>query len=316
MRIFLAGASGYVGSRVLDDLLARGHEVTAHAHTERSRIELLEKYPTLTVAIGDVANADQMMRAVPMGTEVVIYLPGLLREFPRKGISFQRAHVDGCRNLMAAGNHAGVRRWIELSALGTGPGARTPYFRTKWEAEEHVRASGLDWTILRPSVIVDDRPAHRKNFMDEIVKVVRELPFIPVLGNGKYRLQPVSVDDVSQTIVQSLEKPETIGKTYEIGGPEKLTYIEIVEVIAAALNLKKQRLHLPMWLCEALASLFDTFSWFPFTRDQLTMLREENIVKDPAKEREWRETFDLPMKQYSDCVRRALTSSRSPATPN
>jgi uncharacterized protein YbjT (DUF2867 family) len=306
MRIFLAGASGYVGSRVLDDLLAKDHEVTAHAHTDRSRQELLRKHPSLQVALGDVADAEAMLRAVPLGIEAVIYLPGLLREFPRKGISFQKAHVEGCRNLMAAGKRAGVRRWIELSALGAGPGAKTPYFRTKWEAEEHVRSSGLNWTILRPSVIVDDRPSHRKNFVGEIANVIRELPFIPVLGSGKYRLQPVSLDDVSQTIVQSLEKPETVGKTYEIGGPEKLRYIEIVQIIAIAMGIKKPRLHLPMWLCEVLAFPFQTFTWFPFTVDQLVMLKEENIVKNATKDREWRETFDLPMKRYEECVRGAL----------
>src|SRR5439155_23279901 len=101
-------------------------------------------------------------------------------------------------------------------------------------------------------------------------------------------------------------KPETIGKTYEIGGPEKLTYLEIVRTIAREMNVKKPRLHLPMWLCEWLAFLFQTFAWFPFTVDQLVMLKEENIVKDPAKEQEWRETFDLPMKRFEDCVRIAL----------
>jgi uncharacterized protein YbjT (DUF2867 family) len=309
MRIFLAGASGFVGSRVLDDLLARGHEVTAHAHTERSRQELLGKYPSLSVVVGDVVDPAAMLRAVPPGTEAVIYLPGLLREFPRKGISFQKAHVEGCRNVMAAAKRAGAQRWIELSALGAGPHAKTPYFRTKWEAEEHVRASGLDWTILRPSIIVDDRPSNRKNFVGEIAKAIRELPFIPILGNGKYRMQPVSVDDVSQTIMQALEKPGTIGKTYEMGGPEKLTYLEIVRVITGAMKVKKPRLYLPMWLCESLAFLFQTFFWFPFTVDQLVMLKQENIVKDPAKDREWREMFDLSMKHYDDCVRKALTSS-------
>ncbi len=298
MKVFLTAAAGFVGSRLLDDLLAAGHEVTALAHSDRSLEQLRRLHPELNIARGDVTKAGDMLKAVPSGTEAVIYIPGLLREFPSKGITFRGVHVEGVRNTLAAARNAGATRWIEMSALGTGPHGKTGYFRTKWEAEELVRSSGMQWTILRPSVIFDDRPTKLKTFVNEIAKAIRQLPFIPILGTGKFRLQPVSVDDVSQTIVQALSKPETIGKTYEIGGPEKLTYTEIVTTIARGLHSKKPKLRIPMVLAEVAAKLFQRFAFFPFTTDQLTMLKDENIVKDRSREEEWKSTFTLPLKRF------------------
>jgi uncharacterized protein YbjT (DUF2867 family) len=302
MRIFLTGASGFVGSRVLDDLLAAGHTVTALVHSRRSKEKLLSRHPDLPVILGDVSNSEKMIRDLPKGTETVIFLPGLLREVPSKGITFPAVHVEGVRNVLAAAKEAGVRRWIEISALGAAPSGSTKYFRTKYDAEELVRASGLAWTILRPSLIFDCRLRGEHNFVDEVAKAIRMAPFVPVLGSGSYILQPVSLDDVSEAILQSLTKPETIGKTYELGGPEQLTYREVVTTIARAMNSKKPAIRVPLWLIMSIARLMDRFSWFPITADEIEMLRNGNYVRNPAKEREARETFKLPMKRFLECV--------------
>jgi uncharacterized protein YbjT (DUF2867 family) len=127
MRIFVAGASGFVGSRVLDDLVSVGHEVTALVHSEQSLEEIARANPNVIVVKGDVTSADDMLRAVPRGTEAIIYLPGLLREFQRKGITFRSIHVDGVRNLLAAAKRSGATRWIQMSALGAKPNAKTGY---------------------------------------------------------------------------------------------------------------------------------------------------------------------------------------------
>lgn len=298
MKIFLAGASGFVGERVLKDLLFAGHEVTALVHSQRSFEEIVTSNPNVKVFIGDVTSAEEMLRAIPSGTQAVIYLPGLLREFPHKGLTFRAVHVDGVRNLLAAASNAGARRWIQMSALGARPKDAAPYYRTKWEAEELVRASGLDWTILRPSLIFDDRPRRQHNFVDEIAKAIHTAPFVPILGKGQFLLQPVSVDDVSQTILQSLSKPETLGKTYEIGGPEKLTYRQVVLTIAQAMSTKKPPIKIPLWAIMFVARLLDRFSWFPITRDEIMMLRDGNYIHDPNEEPNWRETFDVPMKRF------------------
>jgi len=306
MKIFLAGASGFVGERVLNDLLSAGHEVTTLVHSDRSMEEIAGTKPEVRVVKGDVTRIDQMLRAVPEGTQAVIYLPGLLREFPRQGITFRSVHVEGVTNILTAASQSGATRWIQMSALGAVANASTGYYRTKWEAEERIRTSGLEWTILRPSLIFDDRPRRQHNFVDEIAKAIRMAPFVPILGSGTFLLQPVSVDDVSQTIVQSLLKPETIGKIYEIGGPEKMTYRQVVLLIANAMGSKKPAIKIPLWAMMFLARLLDRFSWFPITRDEILMLRDGNYVRDPAEDRKWREAFELPLKQFSESLSSAL----------
>ncbi len=306
MNIFLAGASGYVGSRVLADLVSADHQVTALVHSDRSLEEIARANPNITVVKGDISRREEMLRAVPLGTEAIVYLPGLLREFPRKSITFQSVHVEGVRNVLAAAIQAGATRWIQMSALGVKQNASTEYYRTKWEAEALVRASSLGWRILRPSLIFDDRPRREHNFVDEIAKAIRMAPFVPILGNGTFLFQPVSVDDVSQTIVQSLTKPETIGNIYEIGGPETLSYRELVSAIAHAMGSKKPEIKIPLWLMTSLARLFSPFSWFPITADQIAMLRNGNYVHDLKENHRWRAAFDLPMKRFSDSVKQAL----------
>jgi uncharacterized protein YbjT (DUF2867 family) len=306
MNIFLAGASGYVGSRVLSDLVSAGHRVTALLHSNRALEEIAHTNPNITVVQGDVSRQKEMLRAVPNGTEAIVYLPGLLREFPRKSITFQSVHVDGVRNVIAAATQAGAMRWIQMSALGVNLNAPSAYYRTKWEAEELVHASGLDWTILRPSLIFDDRPRREHNFAREIAKAIRMAPVVPMLGNGNFLFQPVSVDDVSQTIVQSLVRKETIGKIYEIGGPETLSYRALVSAIAHAMGSKKPKVKIPLWFMTSLARLLGRFSWFPISTDEIAMLRNGNYVHDPIEDTAWRAAFDLPMKRFSDSVKHAL----------
>ncbi len=304
MNIFLAGASGYVGLRVMSGLVSAGHSVVALVHSSRSSESIARIYPNVSVVKGNVGDRDEMLRAVPAGTDAIIYLPGLLRESPKKGITFRSVHVEGVRNVLASATKAGATRWIQMSALGADPKGSTGYYRTKWEAEELVKASGLEWTILRPSLIFDDRPREEHNFVGEIAKAIRMAPFVPILGNGEFLFQPVSVDDVSETIVQSLSKPETIGEIYEIGGPDKISYRELVLMIAHAMGTKKPAVSIPLWFINALAHIMDRFSMFPISADELAMLCNGNYVHDPNEERKWREAFELPMKRFSECVKK------------
>jgi uncharacterized protein YbjT (DUF2867 family) len=300
MTIFLAGASGFIGERVLDDLLRAGHSVTAHVHSDRSREAFQAKYPNLEIVQADLSRPNQVSGIVRKGTEAIIYLPGLLRE--GKGLTFEGMHVTGVQNVLAEAKHVGARRWIQMSALGAGPSGSTAYYKTKWRAEELVRQSALDWTIARPSLVFDDRPRRQHNFVGELVSAIKSAPIVPILGNGKFLLQPVSVDDISQTVVQSLSKPETIGKTYDIGGAKKMTYFEIITAIATAMGTRKPRVHIPIFVIKTVAGVLDWLPFFPITRDQIQMLVEGNYVRDEKREREWRETFDLPMKPFVPIV--------------
>lgn len=298
-----------MGERVLDDLVAAGYPVTAHVHSDSSRRLVESKYPALRIVQADLSEPEQVRGIIPDGTEVVIWLPGILREWPKRGETFQRVHVDGVRNLLADAKRVGVSRWIECSALGAAPGTGRGYYDSKWQAEELVRASGIAHTVVRPSLIFDDRPRRQHNFVDEIVAAIRMSPFVPVLGSGKYLLQPVSVADVARTIVQSLGKPETIGKTYDLGGPAKMTYRELIVTIARAMHTRKPALRVPIWLALSAAWLFQGMRSFPITVDEIRMLTGGNFVRDPEREREWRATFELEATPFNEeAVMRGLGS--------
>jgi uncharacterized protein YbjT (DUF2867 family) len=306
MNVLLTGPTGFVGARVLEDLLAAGHAVTALAHSRRSLSDIQRIAPQATVVFGDVSDPFEIKGIIPEGIEAVIYLPGLLREDKKRRLTFQRVHVEGVRNLLADAKRVGARRWIQMSALGVGQEQTTKYYSTKWQAEELVRKSDLAWTIVRPSYIFDDRPTKRANFVSELVKVISPTPFVPIPGDGLYRGQPVSLDDVSQTIVQSLTSDRTVGETYELGGPDTLAYNEITQIIIRALGLSRTLVHIPLVLVEAGAALFGKFRFFPATSEQLEMLVSENIVRDVGSESQWMNSFTLPLKRFEPSVRRML----------
>ncbi len=293
MKVIVAGATGFVGEGIIEKLSFDGHEIVAIVHTAHSGQSLGILHREIRQVIADVSD-DAAVRSVEsafLGAEAIVYLPGLLREFPGKGITFEKVHVDGVRNLMGAAQRSNIKRWIQISALGAGPNASTGYFKTKWEAEELVRASGLDWTILRPSVIFDTKPSKRMNFVGELAAVVKAAPVLPIFGDGQYRMQPVAVEIVASAIAQALTDKSTINHSYDVGGPEKIAYEEIMKMIARAQGKNKLSIHIPFFFIDNVAAAFDWLSFFPVTHDQLTMLKEENIVHDASREAEFNATF-------------------------
>ena len=283
MRVALIGGTGFVGGYLTDALLAAGHEpVLLVREGSESRIRQRDRVVAMT---GNIETPEALRRALE-GCDAVIYNVGILREFPREGVTFESTQYDGLVRTVAAAKEAGVKRLLLMSANGVKrPG--TAYQETKRRAEEHAMQSDLDVTVLRPSVIFGD-PRGRMEFATQLYgEMVR--PPIPAVGffsgwdkdKGAVVMSPVHIEDVSSAFVAALEDESMIGKTISLGGPETLTWPEMIRRIAAAAGKKKVILPMPIALMRIGATLLDWLPFFPVTRDQLTMLEEGNIA-DPA----------------------------------
>jgi NADH dehydrogenase len=202
------------------------------------------------------------------------------------------------KNVVDAARGGGVRRHLQMSALGTRPDATSLYHRTKYRGEEHVRGSGLDWTIFRPSIISGPRDA----FVNMLAGYIRTYPAVPVIGDGRYRLQPISADDVARCFAMALDMPETIGQTYELCGPDRFTYNELLDTIGRVLG-KSRVVKLPNPLCvmKLVVPLLQGFSFFPITMDQIAMLVEENICDGS-----WLETFRFAPERFEAGITKYL----------
>ncbi len=293
MKIFIAGATGFVGGHLTKMLLQRGHELVLLTHSRSRAPE-----PGLQFVSGDVTAAASYGAAIK-GCDAVINLVGIIREFPARGITFEHLHVEATAAMVQATQQAGVLRYLQMSALGTRLDAVSGYHRTKWRAEELVRGSGLAWTIFRPSLIFGPKDA----FVNMLADNLRLTPVMPTMGDGQYRLQPIHGDDVAHCYADALEQPETAGKVYELCGPDRLSYRELLDTIAAAMGRRPPfKPALPLTIMRPVIKALQGISAFPITTDQLQMLLEENICDGC-----WQKTFDFTPIRFQDGIKEYLT---------
>jgi NADH dehydrogenase len=274
-RVFVTGGSGFVGSSVIDELLSRGYQVNALVNRRKLDRADVQSIP------GGLFN-DKALDEGIQGCDAVIHLVGIIMERPSKGITFERMHFEGTRRVVDATRRNSVKRYVHMSALGTRPGAVSNYHRTKYQAEEYVRASGLDWTIFRPSFI----HGARGEFMQMETKWARRKAppflFMPYFGAGMLgrggagQLQPVYVGDVARAFVDALEKPGTVGEVYPFGGPDVVTWPRMHHIVSEAIVGKPRRaVAIPAWYAKAITHVVPG-PLLPFNRDQVIMSQEEN----------------------------------------
>jgi uncharacterized protein YbjT (DUF2867 family) len=281
MKIALFGGTGFVGGYMVRTLLAAGHEPSVLVRLgSENKLAESERCRTTT---GDISSGGAI-GATLQGCDAAIYNIGLLKEYRRKGITFEEAHFGGVRRVVDAAERNGVRRFLLMSANGVkSPG--TPYQETKHRAEELVRNSSLDWTIFRPSVIFGDSSGQQEISHQLHVEIVR--PPIPAPAfrsgwgkkNNSVVMSPVSVTDVADAFINALSNDDTIGRTIVLGGPEVLTWEDMIVRVAEAAGRRKTLLPVHIGLMKFAARLFDWMPIFPATRDQLTMLAEGNAAE-------------------------------------
>lgn len=271
MKVFITGATGFVGKHLARRLIDGGHQLKCLATSTSGADADLLRTLGAEVVTGNILDANSVAAAAE-GAEVFIHLVGII--FERRGATFEEIHVNGTMNALAAASVAGARQYIHMSALGTGPDAGSAYFQTKWAAEERVRASGLDYTIFRPSTIIGPGG----EFINMLLGQVRHTPFIPVIGNGNYLMQPVSVFDVAACFTNSINNPRAINQVFELGGPDQMTYNEMMETIFRVMGKRRIRTHIPVFMVKPVAYLGERLMSRPLlTTDQLKMLLQDNI---------------------------------------
>ena len=279
MRVLVTGASGFVGNQVVKELLAQGHEV--RALVRRGSEKKLQERERVEIAPGDCLD-HEALEAAAAGCDAVIHLVGIIREFPGRGITFEQVHVQATRNVVDTATEAGVRRYLHMSALGARPEPADPYHVTNFRADEYVINSPLTHTIFRPSVIYGPEDQSINLF----ARHIQRLAFFP--------------------IILAWELPPTENKIYEVGGPEPLTYNEVIDTIARVLGRKIKKIHQPVWTMQFAANLCGRFRWFPLTPGQLRMLLEGSTC-DPTA---FFADFGLTPEQFSEGLASYLKEKR------
>lgn len=277
MKVAIIGGTGFVGTYLVEALLAAGNAVSALI---RPGSEGRVSSAAVRVVSGDLSSP-HALRETLEECDAVIYNVGLLREFPRRGITFEQTQYQGVVDTIAAARDVGVSRLLLMSAIGVkDPG--TKYQETKRRAEQFALSSGLDVTVLRPSVIFGD-PRGTMEFATQLHRDMVKPP-IPAVAFVGAQMSPVHIEDVADAFVDALLDSDTIGKTIELAGPEVLSFKEIVRRIAMAVGKSKITLPMPIWVMRIGATLFDWLPFFPITREQLTMLEEGNTAPSESLE--------------------------------
>lgn len=279
MKVSIFGGTGFVGNYIVDELLNGDHE--PHVLVRPQNVSKLIRANKCIVYSGNIEN-EAVIIEMMKNSDAVIYNIGLIRQYPKKGITYEQLHFQGVLHTIKLAESVGVKRYILMSANGVKMNG-TPYQTTKYMAEQLLKNSTLDWTIFRPSLIFGD-PRGTIEFCTQLKKDMLGLPipaplfyygFLPQ-NVGSFSFSPVHVTDVAKCFVRTLEKETTIGKTFEVGGEKTITWKTLIKTISSTYSKKKWTIPTPIFPIKLLAKLLDRFSWFPITADQLTMLMEGN----------------------------------------
>lgn len=275
--ILVAGSTGFVGRSVVAQLAKeQPGQVRAMVRKDSKGGDALRQMSGVEVVEGDVLDKAALARAMA-GVDTVLDFAAVTANFKNKQNLYEKVNAEGTRNLVSAAQKAGVKRFVLGSGLGTAEGKPGSYMRTRWESEEAVRNSGLDWTILQPSIMF----GKGGEFFEAQARIIKIAPFAPVIGNGKTRFQPIFVDDYARCAVQTIDDKAKIGQKLALGGPEYFTYKELIAMICRVLGKKRLKLYLPLWAADIQARLFNLLPKPPLTPATLELFDFDNITPDP-----------------------------------
>lgn len=279
MKVTVVGATGFVGSHLVPQLARAGHEVVAASrHGARLPAWPADGVVPMTADVESGAGLD----AALAGADAVVHLVAIPRE--GGGRSFERVNVEGVEHVVDAAARAGVRRFVHLSVLGAVNDPQLAYLRSKWAGEQAVRSSGLDWVVLRPSLLFGEGDGFFNLIRTTLTWWSPGVVAIP--GDGSARFQPLSVEDLAIGLELCVSRDEHLGQVVELGGPEHLTYRQIVDAVMTVTGKRRLKLNLPIPVISALTAVTDRLlPIFPVSHDQIRSLRTNNFTQLDAFER-------------------------------
>lgn len=276
---FIAGATGFVGEHLVKAMKERGLNA-------RCLVRDPVKSPVCSQLgfeshAGDITDRESLRGALE-GAETVVHLVGIIEE--KGSLGFRKVHVEGTENLVSEAKAAGVERFFYQSALGASLDSKSSYLKTKAEAEEIVKGSGMQHVIFRPSLII----GNGDGFTERMMKIIKAAPVIPVPGRGEARFQPLFIGDWIKCFFKAEEDRASKGRSYDLGGPEQITYNDILRKIMKAMGVRKKIIHIPLGLAYAglpvargLSGVFTPGVPAP-TIEQLSLLNTDNVCRVDA----------------------------------
>lgn len=280
-QVTVFGGSGFIGRAIVQALARQGYQIRVAVR----RTELAEPITT-SGGVGQVmlmrANIrmPQSVAAAVAGSQAVVNATGI--PFQRGRQRYQSVHVGGARTIAAACKAAGVERLVHVSGIGAERESKNPFIRSKGQAEQAVIAEFEQATFLRPSVVFgpDDQIFNR------MAGIAAKAPFLPIVGSGAVRVQPVFVGDVSAAAAAVLAKPETAKSVFELGGPRVYTYRELAELVLRIIDRRRPIIGIPTELMKIAGFFAQQIALFglrpPLTADQVELMRHDNVVRAGA----------------------------------
>lgn len=278
MRILITGGTGFIGGHIRDAILRRpglGDGTLIRCMT-RDASGKTHGDPRVSFVAGDVRDEASLACATE-GVDVAVHcvqFPNHPVENPSKGHTYLEIDAGGTRRLAAACRRSAVRRIVYLSGAGTSEDRPEPWFRAKVVAERAVRESGCEWTILRPSWVYGPED----HSLNRFVAFIRLLPVVPVIGDGKNKVQPVAIWDVADAAADSVLLDAAMNETIGLGGPEELTMDEILATVQRVMGTRRRLIHQPRWLVKLAVAPLALLPRPPLSPAAVDFILQEAIV--------------------------------------
>ncbi len=287
MTILVAGGTGFIGSHIIASLLA-APEGEARVRCMTRDPDRPSPWPQQVELVGGDVRDEARLDEATRGVEVVIHtvqFPNHPVEVPRRGYTYMQLDARGTRRMVKAAAANGVRRFIYLSGAGADRNSEKGWFRAKAIAEEAVAESGMEYVILRPSWVYG--PEDRS--LNKFITMIKILPFVPVIGDGTARIQPVAVYDVATVAARAVRLEDATNRVFELGGPETLTMDEVLLTIQRLLGVKRLLLHHPVGFMKLATWPLQLLPTPPMSPQAVDFVTGEALVDPQPTE----ETFDI-----------------------